>query len=143
MTDRQRRQVWDAMTAEEKRRHVGEQLEQIGRPPEERADVSCLCGAIVPVKYAYRCLECGAWWCRPCAVEHFGRSAVVEFARQVIMDYCWDIFVPDGGDIQDRAVKLGLIEPKTATAEDADPERDIFQGDTIYVFTDKLKKGRK
>jgi len=62
------------------------------------------------------------------------------FAREIIQDYCWDLGDPDGGDIQDFAEKLGLIVPKIASSEESDPERDIEEGDKIFVFAERLKE---
>jgi hypothetical protein len=62
-----------------------------------------------------------------------------EFARQVIMDVCWDMHEPDGGDMQDIAEKLGLIKPTIATEDDIDDESDFEVGDTIFKFADILK----
>jgi hypothetical protein len=67
-----------------------------------------------------------------------------QFACEIIKDYCWNLGDPDGGDIQDLAQKLGLIEPHTATVEDVDEEFSDFDvGDTIYKFTQILKEPEK
>lgn len=74
--------------------------------------------------------------------------AVKEFAREIIMEYCWDLphpdhgvkSDPDGGTIQDLAIKFGLIAPHIATAEDVDKEFDDYGiGDTIVKFTPALQ----
>jgi len=63
-----------------------------------------------------------------------------EFIRTVIKVHCWGIEEIDGGDAQDKALELGLLEPHIATKEDVDPEFSDFEvGDTIYRFTDMLK----
>jgi len=75
-------------------------------------------------------------------------AALRKFAREMIMTYCWDLADPaaerqfdtDGGHIQDLAEKLGLIEPRIATAGDCDDESDFGPGDTVYVFTAALKE---
>jgi len=56
-----------------------------------------------------------------------------EFIRTVIKVHCWGIEEIDGGDAQDKALELGLIEAHIATG--TDPEF----GDTIYRFSDMLK----
>ena len=61
-----------------------------------------------------------------------------EFVRHVIKVHCWGIEEIDGGDTQDKALELGLIEAHIATEEDVDPEFDEV-GDTIYRFSDILK----
>jgi hypothetical protein len=62
-------------------------------------------------------------------------DALVQFARYVISEYCWGYSSePDGGDLQDVAERLGLIEPHIATAEDAEGELDFGPGDQIYKF---------
>jgi len=62
-----------------------------------------------------------------------------EFIRHVINIYSWGIEV-DGGDAQDKALELGLIEEHIATEKDVNPEFDEYNvGDTIYRFSDILK----
>jgi len=64
-----------------------------------------------------------------------------EFIRHIIKVHCWGIEEIDGFDTQDKAVELGLIEAHIATEEDVDPEFDEYEvGDTIYRFSDMLKK---
>lgn len=66
-------------------------------------------------------------------------AACLAFARWVIRECVFDGRDLDGGDVQDKAVELGLlIEAKYDPAvhgeiEDADP------GDPIFVFSDKLE----
>ena len=66
-----------------------------------------------------------------------------EFARHVIKQECWAIFDLDGGDIQDLAEKLGLIEPHIATEEDIDEEDWYEVGDTIFRFSKILAEQAK
>ena len=35
--------------------------------------MKCLCGKVVPIMFAYRCYECGAFWCPKCAGKHFDK----------------------------------------------------------------------
>jgi len=73
-----------------------------------------------------------------------------EFARKIILTYCWDLgdpeaqqqFDTDGGEIEQLAEKLGLIKLHIATAEDVTEFTDFKVGDTIYKFTDSLKGGK-
>ena len=66
---------------------------------------------------------------------------LAEFAREIILEYCWNLSNPEGGSIQDLAEKLNLIEPHIATAEDVDDDfSDFGIGDTIYKFTPILQK---
>ena len=62
-----------------------------------------------------------------------------EFARKVIQDVCWDMYVLDAGDVQEFAEKLGLIKPTTVTEEDNYPDFEV--GDIIYKFSEILKEG--
>ncbi len=66
-----------------------------------------------------------------------------EFARYVITTECWGSYEGlDGCSIQDLAVKLGLIEPHIATAEDVDEESIYEVGDKIYKYSKVLKGSR-
>lgn len=70
-------------------------------------------------------------------------QALAEFARYIISEYCWGYSSePDGGDVQDVAERLGLIEPHIATAEDAAEHTDFEPGDTIYKFATWLNQPR-
>ncbi len=66
-----------------------------------------------------------------------------EFARYVIRVECWSYIDQDGGDIQELAEKLGLIQQHTAAKDDVDDESDFEVGDTIYKFSDILKGDSK
>ena len=63
-----------------------------------------------------------------------------EFARKCIRECCWNMFAsePDSVTIHDLAEKLGLIEPHTATEDDA-VLTDYDVGDIIYLFSQVLK----
>ena len=63
-----------------------------------------------------------------------------EFARYVIRQECWSLSDLDGGDIQELAEKLNLIEPRIATENDVDDESDFDAGDRMFVFSDTLKE---
>ena len=70
-----------------------------------------------------------------------GHAALVKFARWVISGECWDIGGHDGGDVQDKAVELGLLE-KTAydPAIHGPNEHDAERGDPWYVFAGPLRE---
>ena len=70
-------------------------------------------------------------------------SRLKEFARYIIQTECWGGGHIDGPDVQELAVKLGLIEPIKATESDVDEESDYEVGDTIYKFTEVLKENEK
>jgi hypothetical protein len=67
-----------------------------------------------------------------------------EFARNIIMDECWDLGGTqnrDGATVQDLAERLGLIELGSATQEDADASDGLFEkGDAFYRFSDMMKE---
>jgi hypothetical protein len=69
------------------------------------------------------------------------REALRQFALEVIKARCWfsDDSL-DGGDLQDLAEKLGLIEPYVVSAEDHEEGRwgDYDVGDIIFVPSPSL-----
>jgi len=36
--------------------------------------VTCGCGLCMPLRFAYRCLYCGEFYCMNCAEIHFGKT---------------------------------------------------------------------
>lgn len=51
-----------------------------------------------------------------------------EFAEYVLASYCWDECAePDGGDLQDKAESLGLIELRKV-----DPNENDFGEEELY-----------
>ena len=36
--------------------------------------ITCECGRSIPLRFAYRCLYCGCYFCQRCAEEHFGKT---------------------------------------------------------------------
>jgi hypothetical protein len=64
-------------------------------------------------------------------------AALREFAREIIKSYCWDHYDVDGGDVQDIAVRLGLLVEGVATEDEADA--DVAPGDTIFRFAEWLR----
>lgn len=45
-------------------------FEAMGPSPQ----VTCSCGLCMPVRFAYRCLYCGEFYCQSCAEIHFGKT---------------------------------------------------------------------
>lgn len=39
-----------------------------------RGHVTCECGLKMPLRYAYRCVYCGEWYCQTHAEMHFGKT---------------------------------------------------------------------
>lgn len=50
--------------------------------PAKVLSVRCPCLKIVRLKYAYRCLYCGIFYCKDCAEEHFGKTVEQYRAEQ-------------------------------------------------------------
>jgi hypothetical protein len=72
------------------------------------------------------------------------REKLAAFARQVIRVECWGYHSEiDGGDIQEVAEKLGLIEAHVATEDDAAAISDTCAGDRIYRFAPWLKEEKE
>lgn len=40
----------------------------------EQPIVDCICGAPIPLRFLYRCLYCGVYFCLTCAEKHFGKT---------------------------------------------------------------------
>lgn len=40
----------------------------------EERQIECPCGQVRALELAFRCLYCGAWFCSPCAENHFGET---------------------------------------------------------------------
>ena len=66
-----------------------------------------------------------------------------EFAREIILDECWDLggsHSRDGAAVQDLADNLGLIELTPANDDDVDQHEYIGVGDPIYKFSEILNE---
>jgi hypothetical protein len=37
-------------------------------------EITCPCGTRAPVRFLFRCLYCGVWFCQSCAEVHFGKK---------------------------------------------------------------------
>lgn len=44
--------------------------------------VTCRCGITIPLRFAFRCLYCGEYFCTSCAEEHFGMTREEYKARR-------------------------------------------------------------
>lgn len=40
----------------------------------KRGSVECECERVVQIRFMYRCLYCGIWFCQQCAEIHFGKT---------------------------------------------------------------------
>ena len=61
--------------------------EIISTDPQE---VTCGCGHKIPLRYAYKCLYCGIYFCWRCAEVHFGKTkAEYRQQRRQIYVYKW------------------------------------------------------
>lgn len=84
--------------------------------------------------------------CRGCKTWRTHCEAITaklkEFARDIIADECWDLGGSqsrDGADVQEWALKLGLIVKGKATKEQADNSGGLFEeGDEICKFAEIL-----
>ena len=63
--------AWCNLSVAETRAHIFSQLKLLGNS-NKQPQMRCLCGKVVPIMFAYRCYECGAFWCPKCAGKHFG-----------------------------------------------------------------------
>ena len=69
--------------------------------------------------------------------------ALKVFARWAIKNSAWVGCYLDGGAVQDEALKLGIIEERTATKDNFAEWQFVDcvgLGDTFYVFADWVKK---
>ena len=66
-------------------------------------------------------------------------EALKGFARDVIQAM-WDDGDVDGCDIQELAVKYGMIEQTVATEADAEVHDHVTPGDPFFRFVDWMRK---
>lgn len=64
---------WCNLSLAEKRTHIFNQAKSLGSL-NKQPQITCLCRKVVPILYAYRCFECGAFWCPKCAKVHFSEE---------------------------------------------------------------------
>lgn len=60
-------------TREEKLKVVADQLRELAKQ-KQWPTVTCFCGRVRTLLYAWRCLYCGEWYCQTCAEQHFGMT---------------------------------------------------------------------
>ena len=61
---------WCSLSIDARRALIYSQLKSLGCLSKQQI-ITCLCGKQIPVMFAYRCFECGAWWCPKCSKTHF------------------------------------------------------------------------
>ena len=44
--------------------------------------MTCECGLTLPLRFAFRCLYCGQFYCARCAGEHFGATRAQYYERK-------------------------------------------------------------
>ena len=69
------RDDWCNLSITEKGAHIFSQLQLLGST-DKQPQMRCLCGKVIPIMFAYRCYECGAFWCPKCAGKHFGAKKI-------------------------------------------------------------------
>lgn len=68
----------EEIEADIKRAFVRKQFEEAKGP----GHVTCGCGLRLPLRFAYRCLYCGEFYCQSCAEEHFGKTREEYFKKK-------------------------------------------------------------
>lgn len=69
---------------------------------------------------------------------------LAEFVSWVVKTNCWEYRDLDGGDVQDMAVKCGILTETTYDPEKhGESEWDNEPGDPWYVFSDEFKNALK
>lgn len=64
VADTQAKAEFVAKQFNEAKYHEGESVQK----------VTCACGTCMPLRFAYKCLYCGQFYCQTCAEEHFGKT---------------------------------------------------------------------
>ena len=64
------RKRYEELSINDRRLVIRFQLNLLG-PPSKQLLMTCLCGKKIPIMFAYRCYECGIFFCPRCASEHF------------------------------------------------------------------------
>lgn len=52
--------------------HEGQKVQQ----------VTCCCNICMPLRFAYKCLYCGEYYCLVCAEAHFGKTRAEHIAEK-------------------------------------------------------------
>ncbi len=66
------------MTLKEKEKFIRKQFKEA-----MKSHVTCKCNTCAPLRFMYRCLYCGEFFCLHCAEIHFGKTRS-EYRREVI-----------------------------------------------------------
>jgi len=66
----------DHATIIENRLAASRQIREILNHESTLPEVTCICAAKIALDQAYKCAECGRWWCPRCALPHFGLEVV-------------------------------------------------------------------
>ncbi len=62
-------------TKEEKAAFVAKQSREATYHEGQKVqEVTCFCGTCAPLRWMYRCLYCGEFYCQRCAEVHFGKT---------------------------------------------------------------------
>jgi len=64
---------------------------------------------------------------------------IKEFARWIIQEGCFEGGTLDGGEIQDKAVELGLLVEELYDPVKHKDIEDAEEGEGVFVFTDLMK----
>lgn len=81
MTDQKTQQAVGAsllsakLDAQSKQDFVAKQFrEAMYQPGKTVQEVTCGCGLTMPLRFAFKCLYCGEFYCQVCAEHHFGKT---------------------------------------------------------------------
>lgn len=77
---------------QEKVEHIASQWRQAKGP---QPQVTCECGNCIPLRFMFRCLYCGAFFCQSCAEVHFGKTRIQYDAERLLSNT-----TPQGHDDQ-------------------------------------------
>lgn len=98
----------------------------------DAGEMTCPCGTVMPLKTAFRCLYCEVWFCRECAMDHFGPLSDDEAGahpdNQRVCHIDPDADVP-AGEVPDDFAPIGVAPP------DDDPSVTLSPGDSVWVVT--------
>ena len=65
----------DGLDAQLKQKFVAKQFrEAMYQEGKKVQEVTCGCGCKMPLRFAFKCLYCGEFYCQTCAEHHFGKT---------------------------------------------------------------------
>ena len=67
-------------------------------------------------------------------------KALEDFFKGMITDFAWEASDICGGEMQEIAWCLGLLERREASSVEAEFMEGVEKGDEIYAFIDRLTK---